>query len=214
MKCWGTGGDGVVEFEFLEGGLGVGDVDVAFDVQLERRGFELSGAQGDEEFLEVAVDFGAEGAGGILALVGGDFDGDDGVGFDLDEGRVGFVACGGQVCAPLFLVAEVAAVGDDQGGALGVMRGDVRRVAVLDDEGDAADLEVGADVGEALEHEEVVAGVGFGVVVHQPEADEEWEGKGVGAIDGVFKRVVVAGALGLLHPIEDVGVVWARGVVG
>src|SRR4051794_4578672 len=109
------------------------------------------------------VDLRAQRAGGELALVRGDFDRDDGVGFDLNQSDPGVIACRGQLCAPLFLVAQVAAIGDDKRSALRIMSGYVGRQAALDDKGDAAALQVGVNVGKTLKHEEVMPSVGLGI---------------------------------------------------
>ena len=86
----------------------------------------------------MAVDFGAEGAGCVFSFVGGDFDGDYGVGFYLDQRGLGLIAGLGEVAAPLFLVAEITAIGDDEGGVLGVMGGDFFWGAFFDEEEDVS----------------------------------------------------------------------------
>ena len=57
---------------------------------------------------------------------------------------------------------------------------------------------------QALQHEGVVAEVGLGVVVGQAEHHEQPLVQIVRPLHGVLEGVVVLGALGGLHPVEDV----------
>lgn len=136
-----------------------------------------------EVFREEAGDFGADGAGGVFLFVAGGFDRDDDVGFDFGDGAAGLV---GDLVAPALLVAGVAAVADEVGGVFGVVECDVGGGAVFEDEFDAAFGEGGGDIPEALQHEGVVAGVGFGVVVGEAKADDERFFLGIRGGDGVF----------------------------
>ena len=51
----------------------------------------------------------------------------------------------------------------------------------------------------------VMAGIGLGIVVGQPEADQQRQVEPVGQGDRVLERRVEARPLRLLHPVEDVG---------
>ena len=54
--------------------------------------------------------------------------------------------------------------------------------------------------------------VGVGVVVHQAEADDQRQAPVVGEARGQFQRRIAGGALGLLHPVQNIGAV-ALGLV-
>ena len=76
--------------------------------------------------------------------------------------------------------------------------------ATLHDEGDLAGGQGGLDIGQPLQHEVVVPSVGLGIVIHQPERDQQGQLELVRAMHRVFQRVVELGALRLLHPVEDI----------
>ena len=138
---------------------------------------------------------------GMFGLIGGDLDGHDDVGLDLDDLAVEGV---GDVPSPGLLVPQVAAIADDQRGPVRQLQGDGVRAAATDDEGEAAAVQRLPGLSQALEHEVVVTQVGLGVAVHQAEADQERLVPLVRPLDGVFQGVVELGPLALLHPVEDV----------
>ena len=69
--------------------------------------------------------------------------------------------------------------------------------------------EVCCDVGKALLEEGVVAEVGVGEVGDGGEVNDDRERERVAEVDGEVEGVVVAAALGALHPVDD-----AAGVFG
>ena len=180
-------------------------VKVAEILAVHRRGElgDLGGGLGqrDEEPVQVLGDLGTDGPRRALGLVRDELDRDHHVALDLDHGA-GRVP--GDVVAPLPLVPQVAAVADHQRGIAGQTQGDLIGRSPLDHEGHAAAGQLGLDVTQTLEHEVVVPEVGLGIVVHQPERDQHGQVQLVGPVHRVLQRVVELGALGLLHPVEDV----------
>jgi hypothetical protein len=57
---------------------------------------------------------------------------------------------------------------------------------------------------QALEHERVLPEVRLGVVSRQPEDHEERLFEFVGPLHRILQGIVVTGALGLLHPVQNV----------
>ena len=106
--------------------------------------------------------------------------------------------------APVFLVAKIAAVADDQGGIPAEFQGDFVGGAVPDHQTDFLPGQGVAGFPKAFQHEGVVAPVGFGVGIGQPESHHHRQLQAIGLLNRIFQGVVVKGPLGLLHPVEDI----------
>ena len=64
------------------------------------------------------------------------------------------------------------------------------------------------DLLKALEHEAVVPEVGIGVIICDSKENNNGNFEPVCGANGMLECVVVFGALGSLHPVEDKGAVY------
>ena len=147
------------------------------------------------------MDLGPQGPRRVLLLARRELDGHHHVRLDLHERTICLFR---HPLAPPLLRAHVPAVGDDEGGVLPHLQRDPVRRALADYELDPTPAERLFDVREPLQHEGVVTQVRFGVVVGEAEDDEQALAEVVSPPDRVLQGVVVVGALGGLHPVEDV----------
>ena len=104
-------------------------------------------------------------------------------------------------------MSKVAAVADNDRRVLRKIQCDIVRIALADHEFDPAIAERVVNFGQALEHEGVVALVGFGIGVRKPESDDQALPSFVGGADGVFQSMVEVSTLRLLHPVQHVAAV-------
>ncbi len=75
---------------------------------------------------------------------------------------------------------------------------------MADDKGDAACFQFLCAIGKAVEHERIVAGIGFGIAVHQAETHDDGQTVSIGPADRHFERCIPAGTLRFLHPVQDI----------
>jgi hypothetical protein len=62
----------------------------------------------------------------------------------------------------------------------------------------------GCHLGQSLQHESIVPGIGLGIIVHEREADPQRLAMLVGPARRMFERRVVFSALTLLHPVQHI----------
>ena len=107
--------------------------------------------------------------------------------------------------APLLLGPQVfVPVAHDHRGPLPERERDLVRRAPPDDELYPAFPQSLLDVLEPLQQKRVVPLVRLRVIVGEAEEDQEGLAELVRPLHGVLQGVVVLGALGLLHPVQDV----------
>jgi hypothetical protein len=102
------------------------------------------------------------------------------------------------------LVAGVAAVANHDDRGARKCESHLGRLAAPCDEPYAPRFEGSAHVCETLEHEAVVPQARLRITLREPEADDERQHCSVRQLHRVFQRIVVRGALRLLHPIQHV----------
>ncbi len=147
------------------------------------------------------MNFGAYRAGRILGLVGNHFERHHHIAFDLNHPAAGVL---GDFFAPLSLMPEVAAVAHDQGRVAAGRERDIRGIAFLNDHFNAALGKRSLGLLKPLQHERVMAQIGFRIIVHQPEHNDNPLTQFIGLLNRIFQGMVVFGPLGLLHPVEHI----------
>ena len=200
------GFDGPVEVERIQHGGRVRQVEIAADCQTVGIRFRFGFVQRHEVFVPHPVYTRADRAGRVFRFVGGNVDRHHDLGLDLHDRAGSGVR---QRLTPFPLGGHIAAVADHGGGIRRQIERHVARHAAADREGDAAGFQLRRTIGEAVDHEGVVPGIGFRVTVHQAETDKDGQAVFVGAADRHFERRIAAGTLGLLHPVQHVGAVGA-----
>src|SRR3954469_6578326 len=104
-----------------------------------------------------------------------------------------------QACPPRLLRLEIAPVADDERSLAGELKRDRVGRTAADHKTDPSFVEVSLDLGKALQHEGVVACVGLGVSVHQPETDQNRQVSCVRFLNGQLQGRVEARPLRLLQ---------------
>ncbi len=162
-----------------------------------------------DERLPQPVQFRPQRARGEFMLGRGDLDRHHHVALDLDGPHAHRL---GDLRVPSLLDREVAAVEHEERRGLGEIDGDLGRRGLAHHEPDAPPVEPRLRVRQSLEQEGVVPGVGLGEparAVEEPEAGDHRQAEAVCLVDRKFQRRVEAGAVGLLHQVEDVAPVGA-----
>src|SRR3954454_1203923 len=191
----------VVNPERAEGARHVGEIDVALDMHIGCTMAKGSRLQRDDVLLPHAIQLGSERARADLVLGRGGLDRDDHIALDLDDAARSPAA---QAYPPRLLQLEIAPVADDERSLAGELKRDRVGRTAADHKSHPSFAEVSLDLGKALQHEGVVACVGLGVSVHQPETDQNRQVSCVPFINGQLQRRVEARPLRLLHPVEHV----------
>ena len=193
--------DLAVDAHRLEHAVGIGEIDLARQLEPVRR---MPGAQprhGVRPVLEVTLDLRANRARGVLGLARCEPDRHDDVALDLQHADR---TVRGEPLPPVAQVPKVGGVDDDQGRPSRERERRLGREGASADEAHAEICQPLGRLGEPLEHEREVPLARLGVVVHQREQRDDGLAERVGLQDRPVQRRVVVGTLGGLHPVEDV----------